>query len=368
MSPTDATAGFVPAAPEVQQRPGRYGILPDDLACCTEAIRHGSLSFHTASRLMPRRYREPALALYAFCRLADDAVDLHQEKVAAVLRLGERLEAVYAGRPRNTAADRAFAAVVDAVGMPRAVPEALLEGFAWDAMERRYDSLSDVRAYSARVASTVGVMMAVIMGVRAPDALARACDLGVAMQLTNIARDVGEDAREGRIYLPLDWLDEIGLTPDAFLRDPLPTDPVRGLVRRLLAEARRLYVRGETGIAALPPGCRPAIHAARLIYAGIGGQIARAGHDSISCRAHTGTTQKLGWLMLAGMRAAGNAVAPRSAVMLARPLEECRFLIEATAPQAAPSGPWGQGRAGTVLSVLAELKRRDALRKRAAAL
>lgn len=171
-------------------------IDPQDMQFCRDAIRHGSLSFHAASKLLPQSVRDPALALYAFCRLADDEVDLKTEKAAAVLMLKERLELVYAGRPRNAAPDRAFAALVQGYEMPRALPEALLEGLAWDAMERRYDDISDLIAYSARVASAVGVMMSVLMGERNADATARACDLGVAMQLTNIARDVGEDARE----------------------------------------------------------------------------------------------------------------------------------------------------------------------------
>ncbi|MDA0962938.1 MAG: squalene/phytoene synthase family protein, partial [Proteobacteria bacterium] len=167
-------------------------IAPADMEACREAIRHGSLSFHAASRLLPARVRDPALALYAFCRLADDAVDLQTEKADAVLRLRDRLDLVYAGRPRDAAADRAFAAVVEEFEMPRALPDALLEGLAWDAEGRRYSDISGLYAYSARVASAVGVMMTVLMRVRDADALARACDLGVAMQLTNIARDVRE--------------------------------------------------------------------------------------------------------------------------------------------------------------------------------
>ncbi|MBM7069731.1 15-cis-phytoene synthase [Actibacterium sp. 188UL27-1] len=335
-------------------------IDPDDMTHCEAAIRHGSLSFHAASRVLPKRYRDPALALYAFCRLADDAVDLHSEKVAAVLRLKERLELAYAGRPLNQPADRAFTAVIEDYHMPRTLPEALLEGLAWDAMEHRYQTLSDLFAYSARVASAVGAMMAVIMGVRDRDALARACDLGVAMQLTNIARDVGEDARENRIYLPLDWLEQAGTEPEAFLREPLPTDPMRRMVRRLLAEAHRLYIRGEAGIAALPLSCRPGIFAARHIYAGIGGDIARAGHDSISRRAHTGTAAKLGWLMLASGKAASSAVMPRSAVIYAPVLPEVTFLVEAAAQTGRADTPWGEGRTGDLVGLFAALKERDA--------
>jgi phytoene synthase len=146
--------------------------------------------------------RDSATALYAFCRLADDAIDEGDTETGARTRalatLAQRLDAAYTGRPHDDPADRAFAQIVAQHHIPRAVPEALLEGFAWDLQGRRYETLADLHDYAARVAGTVGVMMAMLMGVRAPAALARACDLGIAMQLTNIARDVGEDARAGR--------------------------------------------------------------------------------------------------------------------------------------------------------------------------
>ncbi|GAA4227077.1 phytoene synthase [Sagittula marina] len=306
-------------------------IAPKDLEHCVESIRHGSRSFHAASRLLPARVRNPALALYAFCRLADDAVDLQSAKGDAVLRLHDRLDKAYAGRPKDAPADRAFAAIIEEFEMPRALPEALLEGLAWDAMERRYDDLSGLRAYSARVASAVGAMMCVLMRVRDRDALARACDLGVAMQLTNIARDVGEDAREGRLYLPLDWLAEAGIDPDAFLKAPAMTPDLGRVVRRLLREVQGLYHRSEAGIAALPLGARPGIYAARFIYAGIGQQVARQGYDSITRRARTNKAQKLGWLALSILRTGATLALPRSSVIHARPVPETAFLITATA-------------------------------------
>ena len=192
-------------------------IAPQDMAHCEAAIRHGSLSFHAASRLLPAHVRNPALALYAFCRLADDAVDLQPEKASAVLRLHERLDLAYAGKPRNSPADRAFAAIIEDYDMPRALPEALLEGLAWDAMETRYATLSELRGYAARVASAVGVMMCVLMRVRDHNALARASDLGVAMQLTNIARDVGEDAVRGVFTCPQTGWRTRGLRQRPFL-------------------------------------------------------------------------------------------------------------------------------------------------------
>jgi phytoene synthase len=323
-----------------------------DLEACKEAIRHGSLSFHAASRLLPRRVRDPALALYAFCRLADDAVDLQAAKIDAVLRLRDRLDLVYAGRPVDAPADRAFASVVETFEMPRALPDALLEGLAWDAEARTYATLSDVRAYSARVASAVGVMMCVLMRVRDGDALARACDLGVAMQLTNIARDVGEDAREGRLYLPTEWLREAGLEPDAFMRQPQATRPLRDMVKRLVMEANRLYYKSEAGVAALPLSARPGILAARHIYAGIGGRLTSMQYDSISARARTTKGQKLGWLATSLLQASATLVMPRSAVIHARPLEEVRFLVDAVAV----GRP--QSRLDSVFDALASLEQR----------
>lgn len=330
-------------------------IDPRDMAHCVEAIRHGSRSFHAASRLLPRKLRDPALALYAFCRLADDAVDLHPAKADAVLRLHERLDLAYAGRPRNAPADRAFAAIIEDFQMPSALPEALLEGLAWDAMEKRYADLSALRSYSARVASAVGVMMCVLMRVRDPDALARACDLGVAMQLTNIARDVGEDAREGRLYLPTTWMSEAGLDPDAFLAAPVMSDALRDLIERLLREAEALYIRSEAGIGVLPASCRPGIFAARYVYAGIGTALQRAGCDAINHRAYTTGRQKLGWLMMSVMRAASTTVMPRSPVIHAKPLSETAFLVDATSDRTLPEHGWSEA----LYATLAGLKARD---------
>jgi phytoene synthase len=329
-------------------------IAAADMAACRAMIRTGSLSFHAASRLLPARVRDPALALYAFCRVADDDVDEGCNKVQAVLRLRERLDLIYAGRPEARPSDRAFAAVVRDFDLPRALPDALLEGLAWDATGRRYASLADLHAYSARVASAVGVMMCVLMRVRDPDALARAADLGLAMQLTNIARDVGEDARAGRLFLPLDWLEEAGIDAAGFLATPRPSAALSGVVARLLDEADQLYRRASTGIAALPADCRLGIAAARHIYAAIGAQVARQGHDSVSTRARTGKGQKL---VLVGKAVGSTAlthVLPQPALLHARPVPEVAFLVEAAGQRA--SRPQ---RSETLLAILAQLEARD---------
>ena len=315
-----------------------------DMSACRASLREGSYTFFAASLLLPREVREPASALYAFCRMADDAVDNGQNKQAAVARLRSRLDEAYSGRALSSSTDRALAAVVTHFDIPRVLPEALLQGFEWDAAGRRYETIEDLYAYGARVAATVGAMMAILMGVRSADGLARACDLGVAMQLSNIARDVGEDARMGRLYLPLKWLREAGIDPDAWLARPVFNEAVAHVVQQVLDAADALYRRVDAGVAQLPLSCRPGINAARFLYAEIGHEVARRGHDSVSQRAVVPRSRKA-WLLAHAMV----RVAPANPAQRAPCLDATRFLVEAAAqsdgerPQRAPGGmPWWQ--------------------------
>ena len=276
---------------------------PLDLAACEALMRGGSKSFFAASSLLPQHVRMPAIALYAFCRVADDAIDENGDDPEAMDKLRARLEAIYAGTPGDIIEDRAMAMVVHRYGLPRELPEALLEGFAWDAAGRHYETLDDLHHYCARVAGSVGAMMAMIMGVRDAHALARACELGNAMQLTNIARDVGDDARNGRLYLPRRWMREAGIDPEQWLQQPEFNEALAQIIGRLLLEADALYQRGSTGIAHLPRDCRGAILAAATIYAEIGRVVSDRGMDSINSRAVVGNARKLTLLCLAKARA-----------------------------------------------------------------
>lgn len=310
-----------------------------EAATCRELMRGGSKTFFAASLLLPARVREPARALYAFCRLADDQIDLGQDPQAAVGELQRRLDAIYDGRPQPVGVDPALAGVVHRYAMPRELLDALLEGFYWDTTARRYETLHDVQAYGARVAGTVGAMMAVVMGVRSEAALARACDLGVAMQLTNIARDVGEDARNGRLYLPRQWLREAGIDPEAWLQAPVFDARLGGVVQRLLQAAEQIYRQADHGIAELPRDCRPAIHAARLVYAEIGREIERLGLDSVQHRAVVSKQRKLALLARASGAAVMAPAAPRRSLPV---LPAVQFLVDAAALPAdasAASGP-----------------------------
>lgn len=341
-------------------------IDPHDIEGCSAAIRQGSHSFHAASLLLPGRVRVPSLALYAFCRQADDAVDGTGARRDAVDLLRRRLDRIYDGRPDNEAADRAFAQVVEATSLPRALPEALLEGFAWDAAGRRYATLSELRAYGARVAGSVGAMMTVLMGVRDADALARACDLGVAMQLTNVARDVGEDAREGRLYLPIEDLRRGGVDADGFLADPRASPGLLLAIEAMLSEADRLYARASAGVAVLPAGCRAGILAARYNYAAIGARVREMGGSALTVRARTSRGAKVALAGLAAVEALRQSVMPCSAILHAPPLSETAFLVEAASEPRRKSA-WGDGRSGTFISIMAELAARDRIRRKMAA-
>ena len=178
------------------------------------------------------------------------------------------------------------------------------------------------------MAAAVGGMMTVVMGGRSPDTYARAFDLGVAMQLTNIARDVGEDARMGRIYLPADWLLQEGVDRDRFLAAPEFSPGLGRVIARVLHTADRLYARADAGVSRLPRSCRPAIRAARLIYCDIGHQLRRRGLDSISRRTVVSRGRKLALVLTASLE----LVRPPRPPNRDPPLPECQFLLDAVLP------------------------------------
>ncbi len=342
-------------------------IAPADLAACRTSLANGSRTFLAASHVLPRPVRDAACALYAFCRLADDAVDQSADGATgtAVGALRLRLEAIYAGLPADHAADRALAAVVRAYGIARALPEALIEGFEWDAEGRRFETLDELHAYAARVAGSVGAMMALLMGVRTPTEVARACDLGVAMQLSNIARDVGEDARMGRLYLPRSWMREAGIDPDAWLAAPVHSEALGTVVRRLLDEADVLYARVGGGIAQLPRACRPGINAARHLYAAIGHEVARRGLDAVSRRAVVPARRKARILITATVGSL-LPIARRRTRRSEAPLPATLFLVDAAAdrsmrPLATPAvRRWRLGaRAVWTIELFERLERQD---------
>jgi phytoene synthase len=277
-----------------------------DLAACRAVIRVHSRSFHAASLLLPRPCRDAAIATYAFCRGADDDVDDAASPDSARerhARTRERLARIYAGEDVDTAPARAFARVVHAKRIPRDEPEALLDGMARDVGPVRVRDEDELLLYCYLAAGVVGRMMSRIMDRAEPAALRRAVDLGIAMQLTNIARDVGEDARRGRVYLPASWL-EAESSSHAEVLEGRPAPGVLATTRRVLALAEDYYASGIAGIALLPARCRPAILGAALLYRAIGRRVRARGGDGVSARARVGTPAKLALLAAAALRCA----------------------------------------------------------------
>ena len=301
----------------------------------------GSRSFWLASRLLGTRARDDAAVLYAYCRRADDAVDLCAagDAPAAVRILRAELEVVYSDRVPDNPLLAAFQQLVEDRGIPRAYPEALLDGMAMDAAGTQYRTLADLLLYCYRVAGTVGLMMCHIMGVRDDRALVRAVHLGVAMQLTNICRDVAEDWSRGRLYLPRALLVAHGAIDLSPTGDRLPQQaigPIAGVVRALLARADSYYRSGERGIDDLPVRAGLAVRAARLIYSRIGAVIAARGHDVTVGRAVVSGMRKVALLLRAlaiGVVGApwSSGDRPRLPAAVVLPTPEL-FLIAATEP------------------------------------
>jgi len=277
-----------------------------DLDACREVIRVHSRSFHAASLLLPRSIRAAAVATYAFCRGADDDVDMAgSEEVARERhqRTRERLARIYAGEVMDTPVSRCFAWVVRSKRIPREEPEALLDGMAQDVGEVRVPDEEALLLYCYRAAGVVGRMMSRIMDRSGADALRRAVDLGIAMQLSNIARDVGEDAARGRVYLPGDWLAAAGSSFDEVLAGK-PAPGVLAANRRVLERAEEYYRSGIGGICLLPAASRPAILGAALLYRAIGRRVRARGGDGVSARVRVGGPAKLALLGTAIARCA----------------------------------------------------------------
>ena len=291
-----------------------------DALHCEGITRTYARTFALASTFLPPRKRRGAFAVYAFCRLADDIVDRvsGHDPVRLKAELDQYREGVaeaLAGRPDGPVFRELWRAHRD-FGVPAAVLEELLNGVACDLHPTHYDSWAELTAYCEGVASSVGSMCTYIFGVEGDEvARARAVryarTLGVAMQLTNILRDVGEDAGRRRCYLPLDVLGAFGLTAERVLHDPtLKDDPRWGaLMRHEIARARALYRAAAPGIQLLAPDARRCALACADGYAAILGAIERNGYDAFSTRARVGPWRRAG-LLWSVWRGSGALPAP----------------------------------------------------------
>jgi len=278
-------------------------------ALARQAIAHHSKSFALASRLLGRRLGNEAAVVYTWCRRVDDAIDgvPPRDGATELARLERELADVYAGVAVDPVTD-AFGGIARAREIPRRYPTELLAGMRMDVEAVRYDTLEQLFSYAWRVAGVVGLMMAHVFGVADDDALVPAAHLGVAMQLTNICRDVAEDWERGRLYLPDDVLAAHGARGLAGeLGNPLPASahrPVSLAVADVLAVADRYYRSGQRGISELPWRAGLAVGAASRIYAAIGERIRGAGFEVLAGRAVVPQRHKLAKVVAAAARIA----------------------------------------------------------------
>ena len=266
-------------------------------------IKSGSKSFATAAKLFNEETRDNAYMLYAWCRHCDDVIDNQelgfnsQPQDAEVTRrvldqLKEKTQAAIDNKPSDDPIFEGLRYVLKANEIPGRYPLELLEGFAMDAAEHQYKSFDETLQYCYYVAGVVGLMMAYVMGARDEAALQRATDLGIAFQLTNISRDVREDALIGRVYLPEDWLAAAGIPPQE-LSNPEYSAALMKVVERLLNEADRYYASADQGLRALGFRSAWAVASARGVYKAIGDKVRERGVSALTERVVVRKRRKL---------------------------------------------------------------------------
>lgn len=289
--------------------PGRAAIV----ATAQESIARGSKSFAAASALFDRTTRERAWLLYAWCRRCDDLADGqdHGHDLSVVADPAERLARIRAmtdaaldGQLIGDPAFDALRIVAAETHLPRHFAHDLVEGFRLDLEEWRPRCENDLYRYCYHVAGVVGCMMAVVMGVSPDDrdTLDRACDLGIAFQLANIARDIEEDDRAGRCYLPEEWLVEMDIPPGQHMKPPF-RHRLAVLAQRLADRAAGFEARARAGTPKLPLRSAWAVLAAAGIYGDIARAVAARGEHAWDHRVTVSGLAKLGWIARAGGQA-----------------------------------------------------------------
>lgn len=278
-----------------------------------ESIAKGSKSFALASRLFDRQTRERAWLLYSWCRACDDLADGqdHGGEMSAVsdphIRLAHIRDMTERALRGETTGDPAFDAlglVASECKIPHAWPRDLVHGFAMDADGFSPRTTQDMLTYCYHVAGVVGLMMAVIMGVDPEDeeTLGHANDLGLAFQIANIARDVGEDARAGRCYIPATWLGKADIAPGEHMK-PHYRKPMAAIGAKFAEMAGGYEASARIGARKLPFRSRWAVLSAAGIYGDIAREVARRGEHAWDSRVFTSKAAKLGWVMRAMMQA-----------------------------------------------------------------
>lgn len=287
---------------------GADPVLAASYRRCQRLTREHGTTYYWAAQVLGPARRRHVYAVYAFCRLADDLVDCEPDpavSTAGLAALGERL---FAGLAAGRSADPVLAAVVDTVltcGIDLDCFRRFLRSMAMDLTVSCYRTWADLLEYMDGSAAVIGEMMLPVLEPLDPAALGPARDLGLAFQLTNFLRDVGEDLDRGRIYVPLEELERFGADP----RARRVTPEWRAAMRYQIARNRALYATADPGIAMLPGRSARCVRAARVLYARILDRIEQNDYDVFTRRARVPTREKLA--------VAGRALlSPRLAVTL----------------------------------------------------
>lgn len=275
--------------------------LQSSFEAARQITRHHAKTFYFSSFFLPRPKRAAAYSVYAFCRHADDLLDVPSSEPLTREReqLTDTLTRLYDGTADRLAFGAAFHQTVTEYAIPRKYFEELIEGVCLDRGKIRIATWPELERYCYLVASVVGLIMSRIFGLRDPAGEKHALALGTAMQLTNILRDIGEDYERDRIYLPTAELANFGVTEDD-IRSRRVTPAFAELMKFQIARAWEFYADAEKGIPMLAnDGSQFTVWAMRWIYAGILDEIEKADYDVYAKRARVGFARKVGLAFLA---------------------------------------------------------------------
>jgi len=268
--------------------------VPEAYEQCRIITKRAAKIFYWGSLFLPQRKRLATWALYAFCRTIDDAVDNATDiSIArgALEEWRERLNNIYAGHPTDIIS-LAWVDMLQHFDVPMQPAIDLIDGVQMDLDRVRPSTFDELRLYCYRVAGTVGLLSSPILGYRSVDALPHAVELGIGMQLTNIIRDIGEDARNDRIYLPQEELQRFNYSEQE-LMDGVINDNFIALMQFQIKRAHGYYQRARPGIDMLDPGARLAIYTISGLYRDIMNAVEKNKYDVFTKRAYVPFSTKL---------------------------------------------------------------------------
>ena len=277
--------------------------LRNAYATCRSITKHYAKTFYMATRFLPNHKQRSIFAIYALCRyldnLVDEAEDLikqkkinHSQIYDKLVDWKSKLQSTYDGNLHDDAILYAFSDVLKRYYIPIDLPFLLVEGVYTDQVKNRFQTFEEVYDYSYKVASVVGLITSKVFGYQDPTAKQYAIDLGIAMQLTNIIRDVGEDIERGRIYLPMEDLHRFNVDEQKFLSGTM-TPNTKNLLAFQVNRARSYYQKAEPGIQLLDRDSRLPVYLASRNYSRILDKVEENNYDVFSQRAYLNSTEKL---------------------------------------------------------------------------